>query len=435
MNMEQDGVHPTWRLEEPWPATLVAPLSGADAPEADAVLAATADRLGGTIDVLEIQRSPDDKHPWSLVVRMPGHSFPVLVACEKTKRMDEIPESLRPAIGKSNWSLVIESLIEDDDPRSGWTRLATIAGSRKDTIAIIDATTGRWFDRAEIDDSLMDEELGAPDDVLWRVQAVSSAEDLDSGTVWLFTRGLLRCGLPELEILELPGRHAAEGGRLLDAIAGLLIEDGTPPPEVPYPVGPDLSIAFVPWTEVVSTLDPESLGSQEDRIALSQETPNPLRARRAAICGLEPRGSFRRIWAWPEEAIRAMAAPDVTVFRSDHSIHRTAILARRRWKDAVSAFEASRADGSDPAVVLLVGVPFGEDGKDQVEHGWLQAVSVDSSGGRGLLLRSTMDGRTAGTEVEFAADEIDGWRLVQGAVSVGPEHPGGPDSILDGIQA
>jgi len=55
MNMEQDGVHPTWRLEEPWPATLVAPLSGADAPEADAVLAATADRLGSTIDVLEIQ--------------------------------------------------------------------------------------------------------------------------------------------------------------------------------------------------------------------------------------------------------------------------------------------------------------------------------------------------------------------------------------------
>ena len=433
--MEQEGVHPAWRLEEPWPTTLVAPLTGADAPEADAVLAATADRLEGTVDVLEIQRSPDDKHPWSLVVRIPGHPFPVLVACEKTRRMDEIPEPLRPAIGKSKWSLVIESLLEDDDPRSGWTRLASIAGSRKDTIAIIDATTGRWFDRPEIDGSLMDGELGAPDDVLWRVQAVSSAEDLDSGTVWLFTRGLLRCGLPELEILELPGRHAAEGGRLLDAIASLLIEDGTPPPEVPYSVGPDLSIAFVPWTEVISTLDPESLGSEEDRIALSQETPNPLRSRRAAICGLEPRGSFRRIWTWPEDAIRSMAAPDVSVFRSDSSIHRTAILARRRWMEAVSAFEASGAGGSDSSVVLLVGVPLGEDGEEQVEHGWVQAVSVDSTGGRGLLLRSTVDGRSAGTEVRFSADRIDGWRLVQGDVAVGPEHPGGPDSILDGTQA
>ena len=435
MSMDQEGVHPTWRLEEPWPATLVAPMTGKDAPEADSVLAATADRLEGTVDVLEIQRSPDDKHPWSLVVRMPGHPFPVLVACEKTRRMDEVPESLAPAISRSNWSLVIESLIDDDDPRAGWGRLAKVAGSRPDTIAIIDATTGRWFDRVEIDDSLMDEELGAPDDVLWRVQAVSSAEDLDSGTVWLFTRGLLRCGLPELEILELPGRHALEGGRLLDAVAGLLIEDGTPPPEVPYQLGPDLSIAFVPWTEVVSTLDPESLGSEADRIALSQETPNPFRARRAAICGLEPRGSFRRIWTWPEEAIRAVADPEVTVFRSDSVIRRTAILARRRWKEAVSAFAAAGgAAGGDAPVVLLVGIPLGDDGQGRAEHGWLQAVEVDSTGGRGLLLRSTIDGRSAGTEVEFSADQIDGWRLVRGTVAVGPEHPGGLESVLDGMQ-
>lgn len=435
MNMDQDGVHPAWRLDEPWPTTLVAPLSGDDAPEADSVLAAIADRMHDTVDVLEIQRSPDDKHPWSLVVRMPGHPFPVLLACEKSKRMDEIPDSIRPAIMASNWSLVIESLIDGDEPAAGWARLASIAGSRGDVIAIIDATTGRWFEREEIDESLMDEELGVPDDVLWRVQAVSSAEDLDSGTVWLFTRGLLRCGLPELEILELPGRHATEGGRLLDSIASLLIEDGTPPPEVPYPLGPDLSVAFVPWKEVVTTLDPESLGSEEDRIALSQETPNPLRSRRAAICGLEPKGSFRRIWTWPEDVIRAMSAPEVTIYRSDGSTRRAAVLARRRWPEAVSAFEASRTDGSESSVVLLVGVPLGEDDQGRVEHGWLQAVAVDSNGGRGLLLRSTIDGRSAGTEVEFTADRIDGWRLVQGTVAVGPEHPGDPGALLDGLQA
>ena len=308
-----------------------------------------------------------------------------------------------------------------------------IAGSRRDTIAIIDATTGRWFDRSEIDESLMDGELGAPDDVLWRVQAVSSAEDLDTGTVWLFTRGLLRCGLPELEILELPGRHAAEGAKLLDAIAGLLVEDGTPPPEVPYPIGPDISVAFVPWTEVASTLDPDSLGSEADRIALSQETPNPLRSRRAAICGLEPKGSFRRIWTWPEEAIRGIAAPDVTVFRSDSSTHRTAVLARRSWGDAVSAFEASGPEGSESSVVLLVGIPLGEDGQGRVEHGWVQAVAVDSKGGKGRLLRAAVDGRTQGTEVEFAADRIDGWRLVRGTLAVGPEHPGGAGAVMDGI--
>ena len=33
------GVHPAWRLDEPWPATFVAPLGATDHPEADAVLA------------------------------------------------------------------------------------------------------------------------------------------------------------------------------------------------------------------------------------------------------------------------------------------------------------------------------------------------------------------------------------------------------------
>lgn len=431
--MTQDGIHPAWRLEEPWPTTLVAPLSDADAPEADAVLAAAAKLFSGAIEVLEIQPSIDDKHPWSLVVRVPGHPIPVLVACEKTKRMDEIPEPLRPAILASKWSLVIESLVSEEDPLGGWSRLAIIAGARPETIAIIDATTGRWFDRGEMDASLMDPELGPPEDVLWRVQAVSSDENLDEGTVWLFTRGLLRCGLPELELLELPGRHAAEGARLLDAMAGLLLEDGAPPPEVPYPLGPDLSVVLVSWAEVAETLDPESLGSEADRIALSQETPNPLRARRAAVCGLEPKGSFRPIWTWPEEAIRSLGAPDVAIYRSDVSTNRSAALARRRWPEAIAAFDASRSGSSDPSLVLLAGVPVGKDAQGRVEHGWLQVETADAGGGVGRLLRSTIEGRPAGTEIEFTADLIDGWRLVRGSVATGPEDPGGLESLLDGV--
>ncbi len=430
--MSQEGTHPTWRLEEPWPTTLVAPLRNPKSPEADSVLAGIADHLGGTVEVLEIQSTPDDKHPWSLVIRIPDHPLPILLACEKTKRMDEIPDALRPEVSRSAWSLVIESLIEGEDPRSAWSRLAVIAGAHQDAIAIIDATTGRWFDRAEIDGSLMDAELGAPEDVLWRVQAVSSAEDLDAGTVWLFTRGLLRCGLPEIELLELPGRHAADGARLLDAIAGLLIEDGAPPPEVPYPVGPGLSVVMVPWVDVASTLDPESLGSEEDRVALSQETPNPLRARRAAICGLEPRGSFRRVWTWPEEAILGIAAPEVNVFRSDVSTHRTATLARRRWSEVVDAMGDPWGTDGDSTPVLLVGVPFGSaDGS--VEHGWLQVVEADHAGGRGRLLRSNADGLEEGTEIVFTADQLDGWRLVRSGVALGPEHPGPLASARDGV--
>ena len=417
-----DGIHPAWRIEEPWPATLVAPLRGADPPEADAFLASVATRIADVIEVLEIQPSPDDKHPWSVVVRLPNHEVPVLVACERTKRMDEVPPELAAGVRDSRWSIVVESLLEVGDPRLGWGRLATVLASSADAIAIIDATTGRWFDRAEIDGDLLESELGPPEDVLWRVQAVSGHEEFDGGTLWLYTRGLLRCGLPELELLELPGRHAASGARLLDALAGLLLEDGAPPPEIPYPLGPDLRVALIPWTDVIETLDPESLGSDADRRALSQETPNPLRARRAAVCDLEPRGSFRRVWSWPLAALEILDGPEVRVFRSDAATERSASLARRRWPEAVDAFESAMrrsVDGSVP--VLLAGVPVGGGTDGRTEHGWLQVVEIESGGGRGRLLRATIDGRPAGTELSFGVDEIDGWRLVRGQNAVGPE--------------
>ncbi len=432
--MNPEGIHPSWRLDEPWPATLVASLAVAEAPEADAVLATVARRLDGPVEVLEIQPSPDDRHPWSLVVRVPGHEVPVLVACERTRRMDEVPPDLVEEVERSRWSIVVESLLEGGDPRLAWGRLAVIAASSSGVVAIIDATTGRWFDRDEIDTDLLDLELGPPDDVLWRVQAVSAQENLQAGTVWLFTRGLLRCGLPELELLELPGRHAAGGARLLDGLAGLLLEDGAPPPEVPYPLGPDVRIALVPWTEIVETLDPDSLGSDSDRRALSQETPNPLRARRAVVCDLEPRGSFRRVWSWPRSALDVFAAPDVAIYRSDAATERAARLARRRWPELVEALTSRRAEvGSASETTILVGVPVGTDAEGRVEHGWLQVDGVDEGGGRGRLLRGTIDGRDAGTEIEFQASEIDGWRLVRGETAIGPEDRTTPAEFLEGI--
>ena len=428
-----DGIHPAWRIEEPWPATLVAPLRGSDPPEADAFLASVATRISDVIEVLEIQPSPDDKHPWSMVIRLPGHDVPVLVACERTKRMDEVPPELTAGVRDSLWSIVVESLLDVADPRLGWGRLATVLASSADAVAIIDATTGRWFDRAEIDGDLLDAELGPPEDVLWRVQAVSGHENLDEGTLWLYTRGLLRCGLPELEILELPGRYAASGARLLDAMAGLLLEDGAPPPEIPYPLGPDLRVTLISWTDVVETLDPESLGSDADRRALSQETPNPLRARRAAVCDLEPRGSFRRVWSWPQEALDVLNEADVRVFRSDAATERSSLLARRRWPAAVEAFESAIRRGVEaPTPVLLAGVPVGSDADGRVEHGWLQVVTLEPNGGRGRLLRATIDGRPAGMEVTFAVDEIDGWRLVRGQNAVGPEDSVELESFLIG---
>ena len=414
--MNSRSVHPAWRLAEPWPAILVAPHAVDEPPDLEDFLAALASRLGATVEVMEFLPSADEKHPWSVLVRLPEQLTPVLISCERTKRMDEVPPGLADSVARSRFTIVVESLLDGEDPRMIWGRLAMVAAWRPEAIALLDGATGRWFDRAEIDRDLSDLEFGPPEDVLWRVQAVSSSENLTEGTVWLFTRGLLRCGLPELEMLEVPGRDAAAASKLIDALAGLLLEDGPAAPEIPYPVGPGIDVALIPWREIIETLDPESLGSEADRAALSQETPNPLQARRAAICDIEPKGSFKRVWTWPQNAVAHFARPDAAVYRSDVSTSRASAVARRSWASAVEAHQAA-----GPGVVLLAGIPLRADSQGRVEHAWLQVERAAASGGRGRLLRATLDGRTAGMSIDFQSADLDGWRLVQGDHAIGPE--------------
>ncbi len=418
------GVHPAWRLEEPWPATFVAPLDSADHPEADAVLAAIASRIGGSVEVLELHPSTDEKHPWSLVARLPGHDVPVLLACERAKRMDDVRPDLVDRVRSARWSLVAESLLDPTALLDSWSTLVAALMDEPSAIAVLDATTGRWFERRELVGDSLDPKLGPAPDVLWRVQVVSTSEDLEQGTAWLFTRGLLRCGLPELELLELPGPRVRTGAELLDVVAELMVEEGPPPPEVPYQIGRDTSIALVPWSEVAATLDRESLGSEEDRQAMSQETPNPLRARRAAICDIEPRGSFRPVWSWPKDAILALERADAAIRRSDIATRRRAEVARRCWPEALACHGAHPGE-----TVLLVGtvVPRGD---GDAEHLWIQSDSADASGGEGRLLRDSLAGERAGTMLGFKVEDIEEWRVVRGDRAVGPDLLSTPEARL-----
>jgi hypothetical protein len=409
-------IHPAWRLAEPWPAILVAPHAVDEPPDLEKFLAALAARLDATVEVMEFLPSPDEKHPWSVLVRLPEQPTPVLISCERTKRMDEVPPSLAASVAASGFTIVVESLLDGGDPRLTWGRLAMVAAVRPEAIALLDGTTGRWFDREEIDRDLSDLSLGPPEDVLWRVQAVSSSENLEECTVWLYTRGLLRCGLPDLEMLEVPGADAAAASKLMDALAGLLLEDGPAAPEIPYPLGPGIDVALIPWREIVETLDPESLGSEADRAALSQETPNPLHARRAVICDIEPKGSFKRVWTWPQNAVAHFAQPDAAVYRSDISTSRASEVAHRSWASAVEAHQNAL-----PGTLLLAGIPLGADSEGRVEHAWLQVEHASSSGGSGRLLRAAFDGRPAGTSLDFQSADLDGWRLVRGEHAIGPE--------------
>jgi len=65
----------------------------------------------------------------------------------------------------------------------------------------------------------------------------------------LHTHGLARCGLLELEMLDVTPRALAPCALLLNAVAALLLDRGLPAPGEPFEVGRQLSLVWLPWDE------------------------------------------------------------------------------------------------------------------------------------------------------------------------------------------
>lgn len=110
----------------------------------------------------------------------------------------------------------------------------------------------------------------------------------DRDQVWVHTHGLNRCGSIELEVIGVPVTLVDSAARLVNKLAPHFITR-PPPAGRPFRVSPSLVLTWMPWEEVIDTLQPESGGGREDRddehdrpagvlFAASREGPRPIRA-------------------------------------------------------------------------------------------------------------------------------------------------------------
>ena len=429
--MQAEGVHPIWRSTEPWPTTLIAHRRGSSAPTLEDTLASLAISLDETVELLEILGSQDDKHPFSAVIRVPGMEVPVYIACEKAKAQTDSPKELKNTLAACSWVLIAETLLDPDNPLGSYSRLARIVAHDQEVVAMLDATTGLWSNRETIDRDLLDDSVPPPERYLWQTRIVSTSEDLDEGTAWIWTNGLLRSGRPDLEMLEIPARLIHEAVDMVNIAAGLLLDGEVPVPEIPWKLGEGIDVVLIPWKEVIETIDPDSLGSFEDREQLGQETPNPLMGARAVLCAVEMKGSFRQIRTWPEHALKMFASSDAMVHTSTYGAQRAAALAKRSWPQLVEAWNLSSA-AKERGPVVLVGVPVGANPDGHAEHGWIQLDRLDDQGGSGKLLRDALTGYSQGTCIDFSLDEVGGWKIIDGERSCSHADEMNPSDFLKG---
>lgn len=419
----------SWPTPEIFPTSLIAPIRGEAPPTPQQVLEAIGRAAGVRPAVMDTIAPEDPAIRWNVVLSIEGLASPCIVWVEPARAIgpDDVPD---PAIARLRWTIGFETVLGgrlDGIPRASEafaeyvSFLSLVVRAFPEVPAVLDASTRRWFLRDELERLFVGPagEPEATEDVLWRVVAVGRSERPDDDErLWLHTMGLARCGLPELEMLEVPGRNVRGAVTLLNGIAALCLTEPFPPPGGVASVGVNLRVSFQPWNEVVRYLDPGALGSVADRRA--DEEPgslNPLLGVRAVICGPEPKGQYRRVWCWPDEAVGRIERGEAGLYLSPNATRLLARRARNTWGEFATAFASLRrstAPAAGTSVFLVkASVQGGSDPEGYREHLWFEVKDIRGDRAEGKLLNDPHMAThlSLGEVVPVEIDLVSDWRV------------------------
>lgn len=422
-----------WALPEPEPTTLMVLWPGDDPPTQTEILAALTSAADHDVDVLE-EFSPDEPDvPWAIVVGIPSLPAAVNLWTEPARTL---PPDEADAIGGANckWVVGIETLLDNTDPLDHFTALLRlIANALNSAPAMLDVNTTQWHTRQSLDEQFDDPSIDPPVDVLWVIQAVSRGSGgVDS--CWLHTHGLWRCGKPELEMLEVPADKTVRACELLNTIAGRLLEEPLPAPGRTMMIGKEMAITFQPWPDVAPYLDNAAPGSMRDR---DDKNDNAHTGIRAVVCDPQPRGSYRKLWVWPQAALDRMDRDDAVLYPSKRTTQRQASIARATWPDLAIAFaslsppllrtdDKPRSESDEPSVrfIIKAGLSKTNESDDDREHLWFVVRQFDGDRAQAVLVNQPihLEALNKGDLIWIDRETISDWTVLTPTRSYGPSR-------------
>jgi hypothetical protein len=361
---------------------------------------------------------------------LPDRSRPVIFWSEPARELDA-GELDDPVALACRWIVGAETLLDTDDPLGDFTALMKLLTAAFDELpAVLDVNSGRWHPRGALD-----EHFGAgaepPEDVLWMTHVIVSAAGDETASAWLHTHGLWRCGLPELEMIEVPIRYVDRAAELLAGLAGRMLEEGIPAPGEPFAAGPGLEVTFQPWQVVTRRLG-DAPGGIEDRIGMPGDAHVGVRA---VVCSAEYQGD-RAESSWPREVLERIDRGEGSLFLSQHETHRLAERARGAWPRFVGAFATVSprllavaatppADVDDTSVRFLVkaGLTKETSGDEAArEHLWFVVRRCEGSRFQGELLNQPVlvTSLKRGDVTWIERQRVSDWSVVTPLGSYGP---------------
>ena len=431
----------TWDVEYPDPTTLAFLWQDDQQPTFTEVhsMLATADLPLEPIDELD---DDTDEVVWNRVLsRAPrgmknadaARVAPIILWCEPAHPIP--PEEMdHLGIVEAKWAIGFETMLDFSQPLEDFAAvIRLIARGLADSPAMLDVNTGRWYTREELEETFLKLGVLPPADLLWITHAISnddfagvddlSEDDDTTGSVWLHTHGLRRCGAPELEMIDVPHRLSHPAGMLLHNLAESVLEDPLPGPGEPFAIGQELVVTVQPWEEIVETLSDDIAGVMKDR----PEDDPQHRGLRAVVCGETPRGQFRKVWTYPREVLKRLNSEDVILYRSKLATERLSALASATWPEFAMAFldfqklcnaHAESITERDHPAIFIVKAGFRYQPTDpsveaNFEHVWLRVDDIEGDQAHCTLMNSPvyLGEMKEGDAISISREQMSEWSV------------------------
>lgn len=430
-----DPSTPPWRLPHPYPTALTAPWSGSKPPLFEAFAEALLQSVSGTELLGELNPCPDDVL-WAIVAECPEAGRVIVFAQDSPPADPKNPHTFGAGRDAGRWEIGIELLLNPEQPLAHFTSAMRLVDLLvPDAPSILDVATRFRWDRAGLERYFLGPAPDPPDHVLWAAHASTrSRTPGPEDSTWLRTSGLWRCGRPELEMLDLPFKHVNAGIALLQGISSLMLEMMPPAPGLAWRLGPEVIVALRHWDEVAPLLADELPGSLVSRgiprDALHQVSEHPFGGVRAVVCGPTPRGTYRKMWVPPVEALERFEAGTAAIDYSVLATSRTARVALRTlpiFEETVQLLIQRQIPLEGPnAPVLLVKTPFAldDEGTGGHEHVWLRVLTCDGEtiGGRVMESSTGVRAIAKGELIEIPRTRISDWHVNVGGSLFTPDE-------------
>ncbi|MEM7227853.1 MAG: DUF4026 domain-containing protein [Planctomycetota bacterium] len=414
-----------WQLPAQEPTNLIAFWPHDEPPTQTEIVAALGSHLDGEIEIVE-EVDPEERGdmPWAVVL---GSAIAPRGAVFWTEPARPNADD-DPAVHGCGWVVGMETMLDADDPLTNFIEhVRWLAESIPEAPAILDVNATTWHHRQTLNEVFLSDEIEPPASVLWVIHAVSADEEDDNhGTAWLHTHGLWRCGVAEMEMLEVPASHANEAAMLLNRVAALMLEETVPAPGTPYEIGTDLFVTFQPWQTVVPYLDENIPGSASDR---EETDDNAHTGIRAVICAVEPKGQYKKIWVWPESVVESLASDEAAVYITRRETERQARIAQATWPQLATAFASlgpiAFAEGDERQIAFLLksGFALSDEPDADREHLWFEVKTFKGDEAEATLINDPLLILTMrrGDQMRIERDAVSDWQVITREQTMHPD--------------